>query len=86
MVQKGRSYGTWRAILDLSEAIRHELGPNSCAYSDAELDKILKTRPPIKFHIEGPVEGVAHITLSSEADVNEKLSLDWEQEYGKASE
>ena len=44
LFQAGRRLGLYRGILDLSEAIRNELGPDTCAYSDAELKKAIIER------------------------------------------
>ena len=67
----GRSSGPYRAALDVSEAIREELGDNLSAYNDSEIAKTLEKRPPIKYvvtkakaeHSSG--EPVWHLGVSS---------------------
>lgn len=44
--RKGRRLGIWRAVADISEALREELGPNICAYSEEELAQALKKSAP----------------------------------------
>ena len=78
----GRRMGIYRAILDISEAIREDLGPNLCAYSEAELAAALKKLGPLKYYVSDAEEGqVAHIGLSSRK--SEKVELSWDQSYGR---
>ncbi|KAJ9630871.1 hypothetical protein H2203_001396 [Taxawa tesnikishii (nom. ined.)] len=44
LVRKGRTMGTWRAIADLAEAMKEELGPHTGAYSESELQNALSKR------------------------------------------
>ena len=69
----GRSFGPYRAALDVSEAIREELGDNLSAYNDKEIAKTLEKRPPIKYIITKTREEyslgepVWHLGVSSSA-------------------
>jgi hypothetical protein len=38
LCQKGRQLGKYRAVVDLAEAIRYDLGNDICAYSEKELE------------------------------------------------
>lgn len=42
--QAGRRLGLYRGILDIAEALQNDLGPDTCAYSEAELEKAIKER------------------------------------------
>jgi hypothetical protein len=81
LCKKGRRLGLWRAISDISEAMREELGPNICAYSESELAEVLKNRPPIKYYVDhGTSQEPSHIGLSSKA--SGRIRLRWDHEYG----
>jgi len=81
LCKKGRRLGLWRAVADISEAMREELGPNICAYSESELAKALKNRPPIKYYVKhGTSQEPGHIGLSSKT--SERVRLRWNHEYG----
>ena len=77
----GRRMGTYRAIADIAEAMREDLGPNLCAYSDKELANALKTQGRVKYYVtEGAVGEPGHIGLSSR--MSDKVRLDWGEKYG----
>jgi hypothetical protein len=81
LCKKGRRLGLWRAVADISEAMREELGPNICAYSESELTEALKNRPPIKYYVKhGTEQEPGHIGLSSKS--SGKVRLRWNYEYG----
>ncbi|KAH8770455.1 hypothetical protein F5882DRAFT_507465 [Hyaloscypha sp. PMI_1271] len=81
LCKKGRRLGLWRAVADISEAMREELGPNICAYSENELTEVLKNRPPIKYYVkQGTEQELGHIGLSSKS--SGKVRLRWNCEYG----
>jgi hypothetical protein len=66
--KKGRRLGLWRSIADISEAMREELGPNICAYTELELYAALANRPPVKyFATQGQKGEPGNIGLSSYA-------------------
>lgn len=68
-------------MADISEAMREELGPNICAYSEQELAEALKNRPPVKYYSsQGTETEPGHIGLSSRP--SGRLRLRWNQEYG----
>jgi hypothetical protein len=50
---KGRGFGTFRGVLDLSEAIKEDLGENLCAYSEKELRQALRKRAGVKYYATG---------------------------------
>ncbi|KAE9367622.1 hypothetical protein N431DRAFT_383412 [Stipitochalara longipes BDJ] len=81
LCKKGRRLGLWRAIADISEAMREELGPNICAYSESELEEALRNRPPVRYYVKhGSDEEPGHIGLSTKS--TGRLRLRWDQEYG----
>jgi hypothetical protein len=81
LCKKGRRLGLWRAIADISEAMREELGPNICAYSEKELAEALKNTPPIKYYVKhGTEQEPGHIGLSTQS--SGKVELRWDHEYG----
>lgn len=83
LCRKGRRSGLWRAVTDISEAMREQLGPNLCAYSDQELADALKMRPPVKYHVShGTSDELGHIGLSSGAPSG-RFRLQWNREYGR---
>ncbi len=80
--KKRRRLGTWRAIADIAEAMREELGPDICAYSEEELYEALEKRPPVKYYSTRATEDQpGYIGLSSRQ--SGQLNLQWNQEYGK---
>jgi hypothetical protein len=58
--------GNFRAVADLSEAMREVLGNETCAYSDSELATELSRQPGLRYYASDPQDGdVSHIGLSS---------------------
>ena len=58
--------GDFRAVTDLSEAMKEVLGTETCAYSDRELARELSTQPGIQYYASDlPDDEVSHIGLSS---------------------
>ena len=45
----GRSFGPYRALIDISEAVHEALGHSLSAYSNRELEKELGFRPPVRY-------------------------------------
>lgn len=81
LVRAGRRMGTYRAIADISEAMREDLGDNLCAYSDRELASAVKRRGPVKYYVtEGKGDEPSRIGLSSRR--SEKVEVAWGKEYG----
>jgi len=77
----GRRMGTYRAIADISEAMREDLGPNLCGYPEKELAAAVKRQRPVKYYVEEGKEGeVGRIGLSSRK--SEKVKVTWGREYG----
>ena len=85
LCRKGRRMGTYRAIADIAAVMREDLGPNLCAYSEAELTAAVRKQRPIKYFVsdEKGDEG-AHIGLSSRP--SGKVKLSWDQVYGHRRE
>jgi hypothetical protein len=89
LVRKGRSFGIWRAILDLAESLRSDLGPHTCAYSEKELKAKIEKLGPVRYRVTG--RDIRHIGLISERENGKdgegqeqgKLRLDWDGEYGE---
>jgi len=58
--------GHYRAVADLSEAMKEVLGDEICAYSDSELARELSKQPGMTYYASDPHDGGAsHIGLSS---------------------
>jgi hypothetical protein len=84
LCRKGRRLGVWRAVVDISEAVREELGPNICAYSEPELADALAKRPPVRYYAKhGTVDEPGHIGLSSRTPSKSRFRLRWNHEYGQ---
>jgi hypothetical protein len=47
--RSGRTMGQWRAIIDLSQAIQHDLGTNMDVASDKSLERKIEECPPVKY-------------------------------------
>ncbi|EKG22091.1 hypothetical protein MPH_00546 [Macrophomina phaseolina MS6] len=83
--RRGRRLGMWRAVLDLAEAIREDLGPDLAGYSNEELDKAIDEKGSSwMYYASGPATGrpVSHIGLTSRQSGKLGLSDDAEQLYG----
>ena len=79
-IKKRRTMGKYRATVDLAEAIKEELGSNLCVLSDAALERELKERASIRYHVYEETEGAhPYIGLSSTNPQGQKVRL----EYGK---
>lgn len=83
--RRGRRLGMWRAVLDLAEAIREDLGPDLAGYSNEELDKAIDEKGSSwMYYASGPGTGrpVSHIGLSSRQSGKFGLGDDAGQLYG----
>ncbi|KAL8839788.1 MAG: hypothetical protein Q9170_001599 [Blastenia crenularia] len=79
--RKGRRMDTYRAIADIAEAMKGDLGEDTCAYSEKELAAALKRGGPIKYYVEPDAEGEkGHIGLSSRQ--SKRAKLEWDKKYG----
>ncbi|MCJ1355697.1 MAG: hypothetical protein MMC33_005689 [Icmadophila ericetorum] len=77
-MKKPRLLGRYRAIVDLGEAIREELGPNISALSDSTLEKELKKRPAVRYHVfdsEKYGTEYPHISLSADNSNGKRIRL-----------
>ncbi|KAI9877080.1 MAG: hypothetical protein M1830_004855 [Pleopsidium flavum] len=89
LCRKGRRLGKYRAAMDMAEAVTQELGPDICAYKDKELEKTLKSRPPLRYIVSPlSIESLggdrpAHIGLSSGKEGG-ALKLRFGQIYGRS--
>lgn len=78
--KKGRRMGVYRAIVDVAEVIREDLGPNLAAYSEGELAAALRQQSPIKYHVSGSKSNsTMHIGLTSRKSGRTRLK--WDQTY-----
>lgn len=76
----GRRMGVYRAIVDIAEAIREDLGPHLSAYSEEELAAAIRKQGKLKYYVSGPKGGsTRHIGLSSRQ--SGKLRLRWDKKY-----
>ena len=81
LCQKRRYLGTYRATIDMAEAITTELGSDICAYSDKEIKDELK-KSDIKYNVMEGIEGLPdHIGLFNRVDSAE-LRLNFGELYG----
>jgi len=81
----GRRLGPYRGILDIAEAIQNDLGPDTCAYSDAELRKAIKERSSARglSYRQLSHQSPKHLTISpSKTDGHTSLSLNSADLYG----
>ena len=84
LCRKGRRMGVYRGMVDISEAIREDLGNNLCAYSEEELAAAVQRQGPVKYYASDVEDGQsAHIGLSSRQ--SGKVKLRWDQKYGSES-
>ena len=75
---RGRRMGYYRAALDVAEALNEELGPDTGAYSNAEIQKRVGGLSRFKYFVE-PDEarhGVAKIGLSTRPSAQVRLDED----------
>ncbi|TGO54059.1 hypothetical protein BCON_0113g00190 [Botryotinia convoluta] len=80
LCRKGRRFGVWRAVADISEAMRQELGPDICAYTEDELAASLKVRRPIKYYARLD-EGGGPGYIGSSPDPSTKIKLLWDAHF-----
>jgi hypothetical protein len=81
LCQKGRQLGKYRAVVDLAEAIRYDLGNDICAYSEKELESELAKFSGVKSGVSYR-DNICHIGLSSKED-SEALKLRYGDVYGR---
>ena len=81
LCQKGRQLGKYRAVVDLAEAIRYDLGNDICAYSEKELESELAKFSGVKYGVSYR-DSICHIGLSSKED-SEALKLKYGDVYGR---
>jgi hypothetical protein len=87
LFQAGRRLGLYRGILDLAEAIRDELGPDTCAYSDAELKKAIfeRSSAPGLVYRQIHQQQTNHIAITaSKSDERTAFNLNHEVLYGSS--
>ncbi|KAE9367226.1 hypothetical protein N431DRAFT_472230 [Stipitochalara longipes BDJ] len=82
LMEKGRKLGTWRTILDLAESLNRDLGPQTCAYTEKEIEDAIKRQRLVRYRVDAGNGGAAHIGLSSSEIGRKPFKLDWDQEYG----
>lgn len=82
MSLKGRVMDKYRAVTDLSEAMRNDLGDRTCAYSGKELSQELDKIQGVKYVVTYEIEKrFPHIVLSSKSD-GEGFKLEFGTLYG----
>lgn len=81
LCKKRGYFGSYRAAVDMAEAITAELGTEICAYSDEEIKGKLK-KSNIKYNVmEGVAGSTDHIGLSNKV-YDTELRLNFEDLYG----
>ena len=81
-VKKRRTMGKYRATVDLAEAIREELGSSVCVLSDTALERELKERLSIRYHVyEETDKDHLHIGLSSMSPNGPRVGLEYDTKY-----
>ena len=74
--------GPFRAVADLSEAMKEVLGDDICAYSNSALAEELSLQLGITYYANDPEDGsVSHIGLSS--NKRNRVSYNSTKMYGK---
>ncbi|KAH7419532.1 hypothetical protein BKA64DRAFT_19771 [Cadophora sp. MPI-SDFR-AT-0126] len=86
LLQKDRGFGTWRAIMDISESLTKMVGDRSlCAYTEKELSGSLRGRNMVMYESYGGEEGNKKFGLREVRHGNRdqsRLRLEWESTYG----
>ena len=77
--QKGRRMGPYRALTDLGDAIRKELGTDIGTYSEEELAAATRRRSLIKYRV---VEEVGQSRIVLDSKPSGRFQLEWDKEYG----
>lgn len=68
--------------MDMVESIQEDLGKNTCAYSEEELQAELKKQGGIKYYVEhGTDDAPSHIGITSSRDKG-KVSIRYGEAYG----
>jgi hypothetical protein len=63
LVRKARLAGTWRAVLDLAEAVKADIGSDTCAYAEDEIVSELHGKEIIGYRIIENKDRTASIVL-----------------------
>ncbi|KAH9211412.1 hypothetical protein DL95DRAFT_392571 [Leptodontidium sp. 2 PMI_412] len=86
LFQKGRGFGTWRAVLDISESLKEMLGDrNVCAYTEKELSGSLQGRNMAMYESYDGENGGKKFGFREICHGNRdqsRLKLEWESRYG----
>ncbi|KAI0966613.1 hypothetical protein F4678DRAFT_484223 [Xylaria arbuscula] len=79
-----RNVGTIRHVLDLSEAVNRDLGPNTSIYSDHELRSALSKCPPIGYEVEskGELSHIGLVTVHHGSWRRKKIDINFDNTYG----
>lgn len=86
LFQKGRGFGTWRAILDLSESLKVMIGhKNLCAYTEKELSGCIQARNMAMYKSYEGEKGSGRFGLREVRHGHHaqgRLELQWDRQYG----
>ncbi|KAK0128341.1 hypothetical protein ONS95_000316 [Cadophora gregata] len=86
LLQKGRMFGTWRAVMDISESLKEMIGENNlCAYTERELSRSLQGRNMAMYKSYEGVKGNIRFGLREIRPGTRdrgRLKLEWAREYG----
>ncbi|PVH80015.1 hypothetical protein DL98DRAFT_572134 [Cadophora sp. DSE1049] len=86
LFQKSRDFGTWRAIMDISESLKEMIGDrNLCPYSEKELSGSLRGRNMVRYESNEGEKGNKRFGLREVQYRNRdhgRLKLEWERDYG----
>ncbi|THW86313.1 hypothetical protein D6D15_07466 [Aureobasidium pullulans] len=86
-LQKRGPLGTWRAVIDLANAVQERLGRDTGAYTEAQLEKEIGKIQPLTYSIEQDApDGLGRIRLGTSGEGDEEwprrdLKLDWKVKY-----
>ncbi|THY73873.1 hypothetical protein D6C87_06699 [Aureobasidium pullulans] len=86
-LQKRGPLGTWRAVIDLANAVQEKLGCDTGAYTEAQLEKEIGKIRPLTYSIEQDApDGLGRIRLGTSGEGDEEwprrdLNLDWKVKY-----
>lgn len=86
-LQKRGPLGTWRAVIDLANAVQEKLGRDTGVYTEAQLETEIGKIQPLTYSIEQDApDDLGRIRLGTYGEGDEEwprrdLSLDWKVKY-----
>lgn len=72
--QTGRNLGTYRAVIDLGEALAEDLGTKTCGYPEGKLERALRKHPGLRYY-QDSIGSHLHIGISSRGHEGGRVDL-----------